>query len=142
MYGLLLFFFFFFRQPTSRDAPPCLCLPLFLFDFIAVPLSPTLTFIPLCGAHVVLVFALPFYLGCLALLIYVHGCLSYPTRIILLPWFISLLFLSFSLLNPFLAMMSFAGYFHAHFLLSSFVPVCLPYFVVFSDRVRPRFVLV
>ena len=49
----------------------------------------------------------------------------------------------FSLLNPFLAMMSFAGYFHARFLMSAFFPVCLSYFVLFfSDRVCPRFVLV
>ena len=48
-----------------------------------------------------------------------------------LPWFISLLFLGFSLLNPFLAMMSFAGYFHARFLLSAFFAVCLSYFVLF-----------
>ena len=40
-----------------------------------------------------------------------------------------------SLLNPFLAMMSFAGYFHVRFLLSAFFRVCLFYFV-FSDRVR------
>ena len=47
----------------------------------------------------------------------------------------------FSLLNPFLAMMSFAGYFHARFLLSaSSLLVCFVLF--FSDRVRSRFVLV
>ena len=40
------------------------------------------------------------------------------------PWF-------FPLQNPFLAMMSFAGYFHARFLLSAFFPVCLSYFVLF-----------
>ena len=38
--------------------------------------------------------------------------------------------LVFPLLNPFLAMMSSAGYFHARFLLSAF-------FSFFSDRVRP-----
>ena len=43
--------------------------------------------------------------------------------------------LVFPLLNPFLAMMFSAGYFHARFLLSAF-------FFFFSDRVRPRFVLV
>ena len=52
-----------------------------------------------------------------------------------LPWFSSLLFLGFSLLNPFLEMMSFAGYFHAHFLLSDFLPVCLSYFVLFFPTV-------
>ena len=52
-----------------------------------------------------------------------------------LPWFIWLLFLGFSLLNPFLAMMSFADYFHARFLLSAFFPVCLSYFVLFFPTV-------
>ena len=75
-------FFCFFRQLTPRDAPPCVCLPLSLFDLIAVPLSLLLHFIPLCGALVVLGLALYSYLGCLALLIYVYGCLSCPTRII------------------------------------------------------------
>ena len=40
------------------------------------------SFIPLCGALVILVLALSSYLSCLALLIYVYGCLSCPTRII------------------------------------------------------------
>ena len=35
----------------------------------------------------------------------------------------------FPLRDPLLAMMSFAGYFHARFLLSAFFPVCLSYFV-------------
>ena len=47
----------------------------------------------------------------------------------------------FFLLNPFLAMISFAGYFHARFLLSAFCPACLFCFV-FADRVHSRFVLV
>ena len=46
------------------------------------------------------------------------------------PWF-------FPLLNPSLAKMSSAGYFHARFLLSTFFS-----FLFFSDRVRPQFVLV
>ena len=45
------------------------------------------------------------------------------------------IFLRFSLLNPFTAMMSFAGYFHARFLLSAFFPVCLSYFVLFFPTV-------
>ena len=48
-----------------------------------------------------------------------------------LPWFISLLFLGFSILNTFLAMMSSAGYFHARFLLSAFFPDCLSYLDLF-----------
>ena len=41
----------------------------------------------------------------------------------------------FSLLDPLLAMMSFAGYFHARFLMSAFFPVCLSYFVLFFPTV-------
>ena len=51
--------------------------------------------------------------------------------------FLSLGLFVFSLLNPSLAKMSSAGYFHARFLLSAFF-----YFLFFSDRVRPQFVLV
>ena len=54
---------------------PVAVLPLSLFELTAVPLSLLLHFIPLCGALVVLVLALSSYLGCLALLIYVYGCL-------------------------------------------------------------------
>ena len=46
-------------------------------------------------------------------------------------------FFFFPLLNPSLAKMSSAGYFHARFLLSAFFS-----FLLFSDRVRPQFVLV
>ena len=109
------------RESGTRDAPPCGCLPLSLFDLIAVPLSLLLHFIPLCGALVVLVLALSSYLGCLALLIYVYGCLSCPTHIICgCPCLFRFCSLVFPLLNPFLAMMSSAGYFHARFLLSAF----------------------
>ena len=69
-------------ESGTRDAPPCSCLPLSLFDLIAVPLYPLLLFISLYGALVVLVLALSPYLGCLAPLIYVYGCLSCPTHII------------------------------------------------------------
>ena len=53
-----------------------------LFDLIAIPVSLLLHFIPLCGALVVLVLALSSYLGCLALLIFVYGCLSCPLRVL------------------------------------------------------------
>ena len=130
---VFFFFFFFFWQLTPRDAPPCVYLPLSLFDLIAVSLS-LLNFMPLCVALVVLVLALSSYLGCLALLIYVCIWLRFlPYAYYMwLPWVISLLFLGFSLLNPFLAMMmSFVGHFHARFLLSAFFPVCLSYLVLF-----------
>ena len=119
-------------ESSTRDAPPCGCLPLSLFKLIAVPLSLLLYFIPLCGALFVLVLALSSYLCCLALLIDVYGCLSCPTRIICgYPGLFRFCSLVFPLLNPPLAMMSFAGYFHARFLLSAFFPVCWSYFVLF-----------
>ena len=52
----ILFFIFIFRQLTPRDASPCVCLPLSLFDLISVPLSLLLHFISLYGALVILVF--------------------------------------------------------------------------------------
>ena len=90
------------------------------------------SFIPLCGALAVPVLALSSYLSCLALLIYVYGCLSCLTRIICgCPGLFRFCSLVFPLLNPFPAMMSFADYFHARFLLSASFPVCLSYFCFF-----------
>ena len=43
----------------------------------------------------------------------------------------------FSLLNAFLVMMSFAGYFHARFLLIAFFPDCLSCFVLFPTVFVP-----
>ena len=130
------FFFFFFRQLTPRDAPPCVCLPLSLLDLIAVLFS-LLDFFR-CVAH-----SLSLSLPCLVFLsglsCTAYICIWLPflpyAYYMWLPWFISLLFLGFSLLNPFLAMMSFACYFHARFLLSAFFPVCLTYFVLFFPTV-------
>ena len=125
-------------ESGTRDAPPCGYLPLSLFDLIVVPLSLLLHFIPLCGALVVLILALSSYLGWLALLIYVYGCLSCPTRIICgCPGLFHFCSLVFPLLNPFLAMMSSAGYFHARFLLSAFFPVCLSYIYIYIFFFRP-----
>ena len=47
----------------------------------------------------------------------------------------------FSLLNPFLAMMSFAGYFHARFLLSAFFLVSVFSFFSFPIVFVPDFFL-
>ena len=79
-------------ESGTRDAPPCGCLPLSLFDLFAVPLPLLLHFIPLCGALVVLVLALSYYLGCLALLIRsICIWLSFlPYAYYMwLPWFVS-----------------------------------------------------
>ena len=55
-----------------------------------------------------------------------------------LPWFVFVFVpCFFPLLNPSLAKMSSAGYFHARFLLSAFFS-----FLFFSNRVCPQFVLV
>ena len=103
-----------------------------LFDLIAVPLSLLLRFILLCCALVVLVLVFLSGLCCTA----IYGCLSCPTRIICrCPWFIPLLFLGVSLLNPFLATMFFVGYFHARFLPSGFLPACLFVLFCFSPTV-------
>ena len=84
------------RESGTRDAPPCGCLPLSLFDLIAVPLSLPLHFVPLCGALVVLVLALSSYLGCLALLLYIYMVAFLALRIlyvvalvcfVFVPWF-------------------------------------------------------
>ena len=113
---------------------PVAVLPFSLFDLIVVPLSLLLHFIPLRGALVVLVLALSSYLGCLALLIYVYGCLPRPTHILCgCPGLLRFCSLVFPLLNPFLAMISSAGYFHARFLLSAF-------FSFFSTVFVPDFV--
>ena len=127
-----LFLKYLFRQLTPRDAPPCVSLPISLFGLIAVALSllpifysavwrtrcpwPCLVFLSGSSCTAYICIWLPF--------------LPYAYYM-WLPWFTSLLFLGFSLLNPFLAMMSFAGYFHARFLLYAFFPVCSSYFVLF-----------
>ena len=87
-------FILFFRQLTSRDAPPCVCLSLSLFDLIAIPLSLLLHFMYFavwrtrCPCPCLPIWVV---LRCL------YGCLSRPTRIIRgCPWFISLLFLGFA----------------------------------------------
>ena len=59
--------------------------------------------------------------------IYVYSCLSCPTHIICgCPGLFCFCSLVFPLLNPFLAMMSSAGYFHARFLFFSFPTVFVP----------------
>ena len=113
-------------------------LPVAVYLFPYVPLSLLLHFIPLCGALVVLVLALSSYLGCLALLIYVlHYLYMYMVaflalRILYVVALVCFVFVPcfFPLLNPFLAMMSSAGYSHARFLFFSFLfrpcssPIC------------------
>ena len=131
----LFSFLFFFRQLTPRDAPPCVCLPLSLFDLIAVPLFLLLHFISLCGALVVFLSGL----SCIAYIVAFFALrVSYVVVSLVYLVFVSWL----SPLNPFLAMMSFAGYFHARFLLSASFAFCLSVFVLFSDGVGSRFILV
>ena len=133
-----LIFHFYFRQLTPRGAPLYVYLPLSLFDLIAAPFPPP-SFLFRCVVHS-LSLSLSSYPGYLALLIWLpflpYACYMWLSLVCFA--FVSWL----SLLNPFLAIMSFAGYFHARFLLSAFFPVCLSCFVLFSDRVRSRFVLV
>ena len=111
-----------------------------LFDFITVPLS-----LPLHFYFAVWRTRCP--CPCLPIWVVLHCSYGWkpflPYAYYLYTWlsfvyfaFVCLLFvfcLSFvswvSLLNPFLVTMSFAGYFHARFLLSAFFPVCLFCFV-------------
>ena len=113
--------------------PSLWLLPLSLFDLIAIPLSLLLHFIPL-------------YLSLLCLPIWavLHHLYSIWLPFLpyvyymWLPWFVFVFVpCFFPLLNPSLAKMSSAGYCHARFLLSAFFS-----FILFSDRVRPQFVLV
>ena len=75
VWGLLLFllylfyFSFYFCQVTPRDVPPCSCLPLSLFDLIAVLPSLLLHFVSLCGALVVFVIVFLSGLSCTAYMV-------------------------------------------------------------------------
>ena len=102
---------------------------IFFFFFAYCPSSPPVLFYIRCVAHSLLL-ALSSYLGCLPLLVpFVNSLLR---RMFSLPYacYVCLPFVCFpfvfclSVLNPFLATMSFAGYFHVRFLLSAF-PVFL-----------------
>ena len=124
-----------YRRGVRYSRCPSLWLsPLSLFDLIAIPLSLLLHFIPLSLSLLCLpIWAVLHHLymymvAFLALrILYVVALVCF---FVFVPWF-------FPLLNPSLAKMSSAGYFHARFLLSAFFS-----FLFFSDRVRPQFVLV
>ena len=86
-----------------------------------------LHFMSLCGALVVLVLVFLAGLSCTA---YMADFLALRVLYVVVLGLFH--FCSWpSLLNPFLAMMSFAGYFHARFLLSAFFSVFLSCFVLF-----------
>ena len=116
-----MFFFLpvMYRRGVRHSRCPSLwLLPLSLFDLIAIPLSLLLHFIPLF---------LP--LLCLPIWAVLHHLYMYMVaflalRILYVVALVCFLFLSlgffFPLLNPSLAKMSSAGYFHARFLLSAF----------------------
>ena len=121
----ILFSFCFSAANTSR------CFSLYWFTLILIlfdccPPFPTPSFLFRCVAHS-LSLSLTSYLGCLALLI----SLSFlPYAYYMRLSFVCFAFVSwFSLLNPFLATVSFAGYSHARFLLSAFFHVCFFCFV-------------
>ena len=96
------------------------CPSLWLFTSFLTWFDCCIPFPPPSFYPVVLALALSSYLGCLAPFIYVYGCLSCPTHIICgCPGLFCFCSLIFPLLNPSLAMMSSAGYFHARFLLST-----------------------
>ena len=117
--------------------PSLWLLPLSLFDLIAIPLSLLLHFIPLSLS----LLCLPIWAVLHHLYMYMVAFLAlrilYVVALFFFVFFVPFFFFFFPLLNPSLAKMSSAGYFHARFLLSAFFS-----FLFFSDRVRPQFVLV
>ena len=78
-------------ESGTRDAPPCGCLPLSLFDLIAVPLSLLLHFIPLSLP----LLCLPIWAVCT-----IYICIWLPflpyAYYMWLPWFVLFLFFGFS----------------------------------------------
>ena len=105
------------RGVRYSRCPSLWLLPLSLFDLIAIPLSLLLHFIPLSLS----LLCLPIW----AVLHHLYICIWLPflpyAYYMWLLWFV-FVFVSwfFPLLNPSLAKMSSAGYFHARFLLSAF----------------------
>ena len=108
-----------------------------LFDLIDVPLSLLDHFILRCGVLFALVLVLVFLSG-LSCAAYMVAFLPQPAKkgiflalcilcvVVFCLFRFCLSFVSwFSLVSPFLATMSFAGYFDARFLMSAFFPVCL-----------------
>ena len=106
------------RGVRYSRCPSLWLLPLSLFDLIAIPLFLLLHFIPL---------SLSLSLLCLPIWAVLHHVYMYMVaflalRILYVVALVCFCFCSlvFSLLNPSLAKMSSAGYFHARFLLSAF----------------------
>ena len=107
-----------YRRGVQYSRCPSLwLLPLSLFDLIAIPLSLLLHFIPLSLSLLCLpIWAILHHYICIWLpfLPYAYYMWLPWFVFVFVPWF-------FPLLNPSLAKMSSAGYFHARFLLSAFV---------------------
>ena len=138
-------------ESSTGDASPCVCLPISLFDLIASPLSLLLHFIPLCGAFVVLVLALSSYLGLkINLNVVLHCLYMYMVAFLALRVLYVVVLVYFTFASWFFPPESLPGDDVLYRLLPRPLPsVCfLPClfalfcFVLFSDRVRPRFVLV
>ena len=110
------------RGVRYSRCPSLWLLPLSLFDLIAIPLSLLLHFILLSLS----LLCLPIWAVLHHLYMYMVAFLAlrilYVVALVcfvFVPWF-------FPLLNPFLAKMSSAGYFHARFLLSAFLFFSFP----------------
>ena len=122
------------RGVRYSRCPSLWLLPLSLFDLIAIPLSLLLHFIPLSLS----LLSLPIWAVLHHLYMYMVAFLALRILyVVALVCFFVFCPFFIPLLNPSLAKMSSAGYFHARFLLSAFFS-----FLFFSDRVRPQFVLV
>ena len=118
------------RGVRYSRCPSLWLLPLSLFDLIAIPLSLLLHFIPLSLS----LLCPPIWAVLHHLYMYMVAFLA--LRILYVVALVCFVFVP-CFLNPSLAKMSSAGYCHARFLLSAFFS-----FLLFSDRVRPQFVLV
>ena len=121
------------RGVRFSRCPSLWLLPLSLFDLIAIPHSLLLHFIPLSLS----LLCLPIWAVLHHLYMYMVAFLALRILYVLALVCFCFVLWFFPPLNPSLAKMSSAGYFHARFLLSAFFSS-----LFFSDRVRPQFVLV
>ena len=128
VYILFSFYFYFSADNPSRCFSLCLFTSFLYLVLLLSPFPSSFIFISLCGALVVLVLV---FLSGLSYTVYMVAFLA--VRVLYVMWlsfvYFALVCLSFLGLNRYLAMMSFAGYFHARILMSAFFPVCLFCFI-------------
>ena len=128
---VFFFFFFFFRQLTPRDAPPCVCSPLPLFDLIAVPF-PSSFILFRCVTH-----SLSLSLPCLPIWVVFHCLYMYMVAFLVLRKLYVVALVYFAFVSCFFSPEFLPGddvlcrLLSRRILLSAFFPVCLSYFILF-----------